>query len=225
MVTKYSKGYKNIWAWISKISTHDICALPPQSCTLPSSTNVPNFMTIWWHLEILQQHKNNNRLMALCPGLRGWAGSIASSLFKLRAWQSFCTTSLHVLFGLHLGLQTSTSYFICLEILRHVISKVHCSHGLPIGTNINLQSTRMESENNSLSSTTFSFYLLFPWHLVNSMIFPWQMSNSLAFPVFQICGHPVKRKYVTNLETIPLSISKIYAQHNLTTSIRQVHEC
>jgi len=26
--------------------------------------------------------------------------SIASSVFKLRAWQSFCTTSLHVLFGL-----------------------------------------------------------------------------------------------------------------------------
>ena len=30
--------------------------------------------------------------------------SIASSLFKLRAWQSFCTTSFHVLFGLPLGL-------------------------------------------------------------------------------------------------------------------------
>jgi len=29
--------------------------------------------------------------------------SIASSLFKLRDWQSFCTTSLHVLFGLPLG--------------------------------------------------------------------------------------------------------------------------
>ena len=30
--------------------------------------------------------------------------SIASSLFKLRAWQYFCTTSVHVLFGLPLGL-------------------------------------------------------------------------------------------------------------------------
>ena len=36
--------------------------------------------------------------------------SIASCLFKLRAWQSFCTTSLHVLFGLPLGLELSTSY-------------------------------------------------------------------------------------------------------------------
>jgi len=31
--------------------------------------------------------------------------SIASSLFKLYAWQSFCTTSLHVLFGLPLGME------------------------------------------------------------------------------------------------------------------------
>jgi len=38
--------------------------------------------------------------------------SIASSLFKLRPWQSFCTTSLHVLFGLPLGLEPSTSYSI-----------------------------------------------------------------------------------------------------------------
>jgi len=38
--------------------------------------------------------------------------SIASSLFKLHAWQSFCTTSYHVLFGLPLGLEPSTSYSI-----------------------------------------------------------------------------------------------------------------
>jgi len=37
---------------------------------------------------------------------------IASSLFKLRAWQSFYTTSFHVLFGLPLGLEPSTSYSI-----------------------------------------------------------------------------------------------------------------
>ena len=36
--------------------------------------------------------------------------SIASSLFKLHAWQSFCTTSLHVLFGLPLCLEPSTLY-------------------------------------------------------------------------------------------------------------------
>jgi len=37
-------------------------------------------------------------------------GSIASSLFKLHAWQSFCTTSLHILFGLPVGQEPSTSY-------------------------------------------------------------------------------------------------------------------
>ena len=37
---------------------------------------------------------------------------IASSLFKLLAWQCFCTTSFHVLFGLPLGLEPSTSYSI-----------------------------------------------------------------------------------------------------------------
>jgi len=38
--------------------------------------------------------------------------SIASFLFKLRAWQSFRTTSFHVRFGLSLGLEPSTSYSI-----------------------------------------------------------------------------------------------------------------
>jgi len=38
--------------------------------------------------------------------------SIAFPLFKLRAWQSFCTTSFHVLFGLPLGLEPCTSYSI-----------------------------------------------------------------------------------------------------------------
>jgi len=38
--------------------------------------------------------------------------SIASSLFKLHAWQSFCTTSFHVLFGLPLGVEPPTLYSI-----------------------------------------------------------------------------------------------------------------
>ena len=41
--------------------------------------------------------------------------STASSLFKLCVWKSFCTTSLHVLFGLPLGLEPSTSYSIHLK--------------------------------------------------------------------------------------------------------------
>ena len=38
--------------------------------------------------------------------------SIASSVFSLHAWQSFLTTSLQVLFGLPLGLGSSTSYSV-----------------------------------------------------------------------------------------------------------------
>jgi len=38
--------------------------------------------------------------------------SIASSLFKLQTWQSFCTTSFQILFGLPLGLEPFTSYSI-----------------------------------------------------------------------------------------------------------------
>ena len=38
--------------------------------------------------------------------------SIASSLFDLRAWQAFSTTSLQVLFGLPLGQEPCTSYSI-----------------------------------------------------------------------------------------------------------------
>jgi len=47
--------------------------------------------------------------------------SIASFLFKLCAWQSFCTTSLHVLFGLPLGLEPSTSLWLSYEIGQAII--------------------------------------------------------------------------------------------------------
>ena len=57
---------------------------------------------------------------------------IASSLFKLRAWQSFCTTSFNVLFGLPLGLEPSTSYSI--HFFTQSVSSFHstcpCHHNL-----------------------------------------------------------------------------------------------
>jgi len=52
---------------------------------------------------------------------------IASSLFKLRAWQCFCTTSFHVLFGLPLGLEPSTSYSNqCLLFAAHAHTIATC---------------------------------------------------------------------------------------------------
>jgi len=85
----------------------------------------------------VQYYYYYNCFMAVCPGLPGWAGtrriihpltypdhhptfisffhllwSIASSLFNIRAWRSFCTSSVQVLFGLPLALEPSTSYSI-----------------------------------------------------------------------------------------------------------------
>jgi len=63
--------------------------------------------------------------------------SIASSLFNLCAWQSFCTTSLQVLFGLPLGLAAFTSYFIhfftnhCLLFTTHAHTSITCFAVVP----------------------------------------------------------------------------------------------
>ena len=92
-----------------------------------------NAMLTYWP----KKRKNTHHLVALCPGLPGCAGTrrnihpltpiliikhsinflhllrdIASSLFNLRAWQSFFTTSLQVLFSLSFGIEPSTSYSI-----------------------------------------------------------------------------------------------------------------
>jgi len=105
--------------------------------------------------EVKSANNNNSRCTALCPGLPGWAGtrkrtfthppghhpdhhpifisffhllrSIASSLFKLHAWQSFCTTSLHVLFGL----PRSGALHLIFHTFLHPIS-VFSSQQMPI---------------------------------------------------------------------------------------------
>ena len=65
--------------------------------------------------------------------------SIASSLFKLRASQSFCTTSLHVLFGLPLGLEPSTSYSI--HFFTQSVSFLFAAHAHTIATCFSVVST------------------------------------------------------------------------------------
>ena len=54
--------------------------------------------------------------------------SIASSLFKLRAWQSFRTNSLHVLFGIPLSQEPSTSYSIHFFIQSVSSFRNKCPH-------------------------------------------------------------------------------------------------
>jgi len=85
--------------------------------------------------------------------------SIASSLFKIRAWQSFCTISFHVLFGLPLGLEPSTSYSI--HFFTQSVSSFHsiCSyHRNLFCCSINIISSIPSLSLNSLPGT-LSFYL------------------------------------------------------------------
>ena len=76
--------------------------------------------------------------------------SMTSSLFNLRAWQSFSTISLQVFFGLPLGLAPSTSYS------RHFFTQSLSSFLsiCPYHCNLFCCSTKMMSSNPSLSLST-----------------------------------------------------------------------
>jgi len=53
--------------------------------------------------------------------------SMTFSLFNLCVWQSFCTTSLQVFFGLPLGLTPCTSYNQSInQSINHLISEANC---------------------------------------------------------------------------------------------------
>jgi len=91
--------------------------------------------------------------------------SMASSMFKLHAWKSFCTTSLHVLFGLPLSLEPSTSYSI--HFLSQSVSSFRntCSyHRNLFCCSINIISSIPSLSLNSLLGT-LSFTLTFHIHL------------------------------------------------------------
>jgi len=96
-------------------------------------------------------------------------------LFKLRAWQSFCTTSVHVLFGLPLGLEPSTSYSI--YFFTQSVSSF-CStcpyHRNLFCCSINIISIPSLSLNSSLG--TLSFYLL-PPNLTSASALPGETGN------------------------------------------------
>jgi len=104
----------------------------------------------------MRPNNNNSRFTTLCQGLPGWAGTRRNIhpltypdhhaifvsffhllLFKLHAWQSFCTTSVHILFGLPLGLEPSTSYSMhfftsqCLLFATHAHAIATCFAVVP----------------------------------------------------------------------------------------------
>jgi len=89
---------------------------------------------------------------------------IAFSLLKLRAWQSFCTTSFHVIFGLPLGLEppphipyiTSPNQCLLFTALAHHHHHHHHHHHLSI-----------PSQPVSLS---YQYYIIYPSLSVNSLL-------------------------------------------------------
>ena len=91
--------------------------------------------------------------------------SVASSLFKLRAWQSFCTTPFHVLFGLPLAVEPSTSYSI--HFFTQSVSSLHST--CPYHRNLCCCSINIISPISSLSLNsllgTLSFTLTLHIHL------------------------------------------------------------
>jgi len=128
-------------------------------------------ISYYWILIFLPTAINDNdRYMTICPGLHGWAGtrrnihshltwtstisflhllpSIASSLYNLHAWQSFCTTSPSP-FGLPLGLEPSTSYSI--HFFTQSLSSF-CNNTCSYHRNLFWRSTEItaHSENNNV---------------------------------------------------------------------------
>ena len=91
--------------------------------------------------------------------------SIASSLFNLHVWQSFCTISVQVFFGLSLGRAPSTSYSI--HFFTQPLSSFRST--CPYHCNLYCCSTEIISSNPSLSINsllgTLSFCLISYIHL------------------------------------------------------------
>ena len=139
-------------------------------------------------------NNNNNRFMALCLWLPGWAAtrrnthhppswssnliisffhvprSTASSLFKLCAWQSFCTTSFHVFFGLPLPQSASLHRELYTVWMRYsspdnhqpavssrpvFVSRPHLFHNLPLTSRFfHRQKTTLLGDNGTRAWTT-----------------------------------------------------------------------
>jgi len=99
--------------------------------------------------------------------------SIASFLFKLHAWQSSCTTAFHVLFGLPIGLEPSTSYSI--HCFTQSVSSFHSTcpyHRNLFCCSINIISSIPSLSLNSLLGT-LSFTLTLHIHLTILMSARW----------------------------------------------------
>jgi len=134
--------------------------------------------------------------------------SIASSLFKLRAWQSFYTTSVYVLFGQPLDLEPSTSYSI--HFFTQPVSSFRNTcpyHRDLICCSINIISSIPSISLNSLLET-LSFTLTLHIHLTIVISARWS-ATSFSFLTGQVslpCSILLRPQLLYNL---PLLISDI----------------
>jgi len=112
--------------------------------------------------------------------------SIASSLFKLRAWQSFYTTSFHVLFGLPLGLEPSTSYSIHFftQSVSSFCNTCTC-HRNPFCCCTKIIWSIPSFSLNSLLGT-LSFTLTLHIHLTILICAHWSATSSFSFLVMRV---------------------------------------
>ena len=138
-----------------------------------------------------------NRFTALCTGQPGWDGtrrnihpltypdhyptfisffhvlwSIASSLFNLCALQSFCTTSVEVLFGLPLGLKPSTSY--CIHFFTQSVSSFR--NTCPCHRSLFAVVPRLYHLFLVCLPTLYLRFYLWPWH--HTFIWPFLCQNN-----------------------------------------------
>jgi len=122
--------------------------------------------------------------------------SMASSLFNLLAWQSICTTSVQVLFGLRLDLALSTSYSI--HFFTQSLSSFH--NTCPYHCHLFCCSTGIMSANPSLSLLYVILWILLckNWShrciisccvlVLNHCFFQWWVFNTVChISMLRIC--------------------------------------
>jgi len=127
---------------------------------------------------------------------------MASSLSSLHAWQSFCTTSVQVSFGLPLGLAPSTSYSI--HFFTRSLSSFHST--CPYHQNLFCCSTEIISSNPNLSQLYLELsFTLMPhihltilisacWSAISFSLLAGQVFSALMLLVGRQEGHQACKK-------------------------------
>jgi len=148
------------------------------------------------------------KLQLKMSGISFWGHSvlwsIASSMFNLRAWKSFCITSLQVFFGLPLGVEPSTSYSI--HFFTQSLSSFH--NTCPYHRNLFCCSTNIMSPNPSLVPNsllgTLSFTIMSHIHLTILISACWS-ATSFSFLTDQVslpCNIPLHTQLLYSLPLI-----------------------